>query len=134
MSFVYKRVENIKHKGFSVFYKKPINTEMHIVKEFSDKYEYFYKEKEGDFISLGKFLNFSYYSTGNPFDEREYKKFVFEKNKHIFEPQIKNIYCCGIEESEEDMYLIEDMKYTCIRESESESYSQCEYPMYYSIK
>jgi hypothetical protein len=130
MSFVYKRVENIKYKGFSVFYKEPINTEMHNVKEFSNKYQYFYKEKEEDYISLGKFLNYSRFNCGNPFDDRDYKTFVFEKNKQIFEDKIKNIYCCGIEESDEDMYLIEDMKYTCIEVLKSES----EYPMYYSIQ
>ena len=113
-SAIYLKIDNIIYKEKEVFYRKPINIEMHLATEFSKNFEYFYKEKEEDddekIKNLGKFIEFGMYG-GNPYwDNYDYPIIKFEKD-NIFENKKKYIYCRGIPDINDNMYIIEDMEY-----------------------
>jgi hypothetical protein len=106
---IYVKIENISYKGKEVFYRKPINIEMHLVTEISKNYEYYYIEyttKEPKY--LGKFIEFGMYG-GNPYwDNYDYPIIKFEKD-NIFENKKQYIYGRGIPDVDENMFIIEDM-------------------------
>lgn len=107
---IYVKIDKILYKGKEVFYKKPINTELHIATEFSKNYEYYYKENEEEPRYIGKFIEFGMYG-GNPYwDNYDYPIIKFKK-ENIFENKKEKIYCKGIPDSDENMYIIEDMEY-----------------------
>ena len=124
MQTIYVKVENIYYKEKEVFYKQPINTELHKATEYNSNYLYYYKENDNDTdeISnkyLGKFKSFSKYRSDSYFDDTNYDVIEFEKDI-IFENKKENIYCKGIPDSDdENMYIIiEGMTYDI-------------YPLYY---
>jgi hypothetical protein len=96
-------------KEKTVYYKKPIITNKHKATEFTDNYEYYYTENENSKY-LGKFIEFSKFNCGNPFDDHDYQVLVFDKDK-IFDNKINNIYCKGIPDIDEKMRKIEDILY-----------------------
>ena len=108
---IFIKVETLRYKGNAVYYKKPILVHMHKATEFNDKYQYYYKEKNGEdeefptHESIGKFVEF-----GNPYDDRDYNVLIFEKKK-LFNNKINHIYCMGIPDTDENMILVEDMMY-----------------------
>lgn len=108
---IYVKIETMRYKGQKVFYRKPINTELHIATEFSKNYEYYYKEETDETPKyLGKFEGKGMYG-GNPYwDDYDYPIIKFEK-ENIFDNKTKFIYCKGIPDSDENMVLIEDMAY-----------------------
>jgi len=67
---IYVKIDKMIYKGKEVFYRKPINTDMHLATEFSKNYEYYYKEdttKEPKY--LGNFIEFRMYRSSPYFDE-----------------------------------------------------------------
>jgi len=108
---IFVKIDKMYYQGKEVFYKKPINTELHIATEFSKIiYEYYYKEKEEEPRYLGKFEGNGMYC-GNPYwDDYDYPIIKFEK-ENVFENKKENIYCKGIPDSDENMCIIEDMMY-----------------------
>jgi len=112
-SAIYVKIETISYKGKEVFYRKPINIEIHLVTEFSKNYEYFYKEKEEVDVEpkyLGKFIEFGMYG-GNPYwDNYDYPIIKFEKD-NVFENKKQYIYGRGIPDSFENMFIIEDLEH-----------------------
>ena len=106
---IYVKIEKMIYKEKEVFYRKSINTEIHLATEFSKNYEYFYKENEEPKY-LGKFIEFGMYG-GNPYwDNYDYPIIKFEKD-NVFENKKKYIYCRGIPDTNDNMYIIEDMEY-----------------------
>lgn len=108
---IYVKIENMSYKGNEVFYRKPINTELHIATEFSKNYEYYYKEEtDVEPKYLGNFEGKGMYG-GNPYwDNYDYPILKFEK-ENIFDNKTKFIYCKGIPDSDENRILIENMIY-----------------------
>lgn len=113
-TFIFLKTDNMTYKGKTVYYKKPINTYLHKAIDFIDNYEYYYTENETKTIEtskyLGKFVEFSKFNCGNPFDDRDYKILVFEKDK-VFDNKTEFIYCKGIPNNDENMIKIEDILY-----------------------
>jgi hypothetical protein len=112
-SAIYVKIDKIIYKGKEVFYRKPINIEMHLATEFSKNYEYFYKEKEDEdekIKYLGKFIEFGMYG-GNPYwDNYDYPIIKFEKD-NVFENKKQYIYSRGIPDSADNMVIMEDIEY-----------------------
>jgi len=100
------------YKGNEIFYKKPINTELHQAIEISKNYEYYYKEheKEESPKFLGKFIEFRMYRSSGYYDDTNYPIIVFEHD-FIFENNKRNIYAIGIPDSNENKILIHGMDY-----------------------
>jgi len=113
-TFIFLKIDNITYKGKTVYYKKPILTDLHKATEFTENYEYYYTENETPTIEtskyIGKFLEFSKFNNGNPFDDRDYPIFVFEKDK-VFDNKTDYIYCKGIPDTDENMIKIDDISY-----------------------
>ena len=111
-TYIYTPVETIYYKGKEVFYKQPINTELHKATKYTNNYEYYYKNTEIDENPkyLGKFRSFGKYRSDSYFDDRDYTVIEFEKDI-VFENKIDNIYCKGILDSDENMGIIEDITY-----------------------
>jgi hypothetical protein len=109
---IYIKIDFITYKRKEVFYKKPINTELHKATEYTNNYEYYVKETESDENPkyLGKFIEFSMYRGSSYYDDCNYPIIVFEKG-NVFENKKENIYCKGIPNSCENLDLIEDMYY-----------------------
>ena len=98
-------------QGYEMYYRKPINTELHAVMEISKNYEYYYKENEEEELKyLGKFIERRMYRSSSYFDEYDYPIISFEKD-NVFENKIKFIYCKGIPDTDENKILIKDMMY-----------------------
>ena len=107
---IYVKIETMSYQGKEVFYKKPINTELHAATEFSNNYEYYYKENEEEPKYLGKFEGNGMYG-GNPYwDDYDYPIIKFE-NKNVFENKKIYIYCKGIPDSDENMVIMVDIEY-----------------------
>jgi hypothetical protein len=115
---IYVKIETMSYKTKQVFYRKPINTELHLATEFSRNYEYYYKEEtDVEPKYLGKFEGKGMYG-GNPYwDNYDYPIIKFEK-ENIFDNKTEFIYCKGIPDSNDNMCIIEDMEYE-------------EFPVYY---
>lgn len=109
---IYVNIENMSYKGKEVFYKKPINTELHKAVEYNHHYEYYYKETETDENPrfLGKFQVFRKYRSSSYFDDYDYPIIVFEKD-NIFEDKKDKIYCKGIPDSDNNKIAIKYMTY-----------------------
>ena len=108
---IYVKIETMSYKRKEVFYRKPINTELHIATEFSKNYEYYYKEEtDVEPKYLGKFEGNRMYRGSFHFDDYDYPVLIFEK-ENIFDNKTKFIYCKGITDTDENMVLIEDMEY-----------------------
>ena len=110
---IYLKIDNMSYEGKEIFYKKPINTELHVATEFSKHYEYFYKEIETDENPkyLGKFVEKRMYRSSCHFDEYDHPILAFE-NENIFDNKTKFIYCKGIPDLGKNiMHVIDNMAY-----------------------
>ena len=43
-AFIYLKTDTIRYQGKEVYYRKPINTELHQATEYNHHYEYYYKQ------------------------------------------------------------------------------------------
>jgi hypothetical protein len=105
--------DNIKYKGYSLYYKKPIDESIYKASEFNGKYKYFYKDlnnKTTTLKPLGKFKIMSKRSSNCRWNDYDYDVYEFT-NDYIDVSDKDNIYCQGISESEENMTLVKDMDY-----------------------
>ena len=111
--FMYINIDNIEYKGYKTFYKLPIDT---ITKQkitiFNDKYIYYLKTESSneEYKLLGKFECISKINLGCPYNDYDYDVYVFENDK-VLCTQKECIYSVGIPDSNENMFLIEDMKF-----------------------
>lgn len=111
-SSIYVKIDKMSYRGKEIFYKKPINTELHRATEMTKNYEYFYKEIETDENPkhLGKFVEKRMYRSSCHFDEYDHPILAFE-TENIFDNKTKFIYCKGIPDSDENKVIIDDMEY-----------------------
>jgi hypothetical protein len=80
-SFIYLKTNHFNYKGKEVFYKKPINTELHKATEYNEYYEYYYKTSETNkLVLLGNFTEIRKHSNNSYFDDSDYPILVFEKD------------------------------------------------------
>jgi hypothetical protein len=106
---IYIKMDKMYFQGYEMYYRKPINTELHPAMEILKNYEYYYKENEEQELKfLGKFIECRMYRSSSYFDEYDYPIIVFEKD-NVFENKKKFIYCKGIPDIDENKILIEDM-------------------------
>jgi len=116
MDMIYIQIDNMSYQRKKVFYKKPINTQLHKATEYTNNYEYYLKQTDENYKYLGKFIEFTMYHSSSYYDDNNYPIIAFEK-ENVFENKKENIYCKGIPNSE-NFILIEDMCYG-------------EFPLYY---
>lgn len=109
-AFIYLKTDNIRYKGKEVYYRKPINTELHKATEYNENYEYYYKGVNEKLVVLGKFVTLRKYRSDSYFDDCDYPIIVFDTD-FVYETKKENIYCKGIPDSDENRILIEDMEY-----------------------
>jgi len=111
-AFIYLKTDTIRYQGKEVYYRKPINTELHQATEYNDHYVYYYKQtvNNGPLVFLGKFVELRKYRSDSYFDDHDYPIIVFEKD-FVYETKKENIYCKGIPDSDENMILIDNMNY-----------------------
>ena len=108
---IYVNVDSMSYKGEKVFYKKPINIELHKATEYTSNYEYYYKENDETLKYLGKFIEFGMYRSDSYYDDTNYPIIVFQ-NENIFENKKEKIFCKGIPETiDNNMIAIKDMMY-----------------------
>jgi hypothetical protein len=111
MNYVYMKINNLKYKGFDLYYRTEINTTAEQATVFNDKYEYFYKSLYSDTIKeLGKFKVMSKRSSNLRYNDYDYDVYEFT-NDYISCDEKKNIYCRGIAETGDNMVQLEDMLY-----------------------
>lgn len=105
-------IDNIKYKGYNLYYKKPIDVSIHTATEFNDKYIYIYKDPYTKITpkTLGKFIRMSKRSSNCYWDDHDYEVYEFT-NGYIPVSDKDNICCHGVSESDENMTLVEDMDY-----------------------
>ena len=110
-AFIYLKVNNFSYKGKEVYYRKPINTELHKATEYNEYNQYYYKTSETNkIVLLGNFIEIRKHSSNCYFDDCDYPIIVFEKD-FVYETKKENIYCKGIPDSDENVVLINDMNY-----------------------
>jgi len=108
---IFIKIDKMYFQGYEIYYRKPINTELHAAMEISKNYEYYYKENEEEQPKyLGKFIECRMYRSSSYFDEYDYPIIVFEKD-NVFENKKKFLYCKGIPDTDENKILMEDMVY-----------------------
>ena len=116
--YVYIQIENMSYNGCNLYYKKPINIEMHKAIEMSDKYFYYKKSSYSDsYIPLGKYKYKAVRSSNCRYDDYDYDVYEFTED-YISCNEKGIIYCKGIPESSENMICFDNMYYQ-------------EYPIYY---
>jgi hypothetical protein len=105
------KINNLKYKGFDLYYRTEINTTAEQATVFNDKYEYFYKSLYSDTVKeLGKFKVMSKRSSNFRYNDYDYDVYEFT-NDYISCDEKKNIYCRGIAEKGDNMVQLEDMLY-----------------------
>ena len=111
-AFIYLKTDTIRYQGKVVYYRKPINTELHQATEYNDHYVYYYKQTvdNGQLVFLGNFVELRKYRSDSYFDDRDYPIIVFDKD-FVYETKKDNIYCKGIPDSDENMILIDNMDF-----------------------
>jgi hypothetical protein len=111
-AFIYLKTDTIRYQEKEVYYRKPINTELHQATEYNDHYEYYYKQTvgNGQLVPLGKYVGLRKYRSDTYFDDHDYPIIVFDKD-FVYETKKQNIYCKGIPDSDENKILIDNMDY-----------------------
>ena len=111
MNVTYIKIDNIKHKGFNLYYKKEIDENMNKATRFNNNYKYFYKSPESNIIkSLGLFKHIGKKSSGSRYCDIDYDIYQFEED-FVFFSKKDNIYSIEQSVCYDNMVLIEDMFY-----------------------
>jgi len=120
--YTYAIVPNLKYGGKIVYYRKPYEGIITAATIFNDKYTYFYKDPKSSVLKpLGKFQKHGMRSTGNYSYDYDYPVYEFENNDYYQCENQKYIYCIELQNTRENMVLIEDLLYE-------------DYPIYYESK
>jgi hypothetical protein len=109
MSYHYNKLEGMKNNGNEVYYKTPINVNIHKSTIFNDKYIYYF-ETGIEYKLLGKYLGKGKINMGNYCNDIDYEAYIFE-NEKILCHYDKSIHCCGVPDTDENMTLIKDITY-----------------------
>jgi hypothetical protein len=119
MSYNCIKIDDIKYKGFNVYYKKKINMDIRLARKFDSDYIYYQKIPDNNVSSnfkmklLGKFISRSKKNLGTYSYDADYDVYQFE-NDYVFCDQHDTIYCTDITNEDltaENMILIEDLYY-----------------------
>ena len=107
----YIKINNIKYKGYEVYYKKNIDNSMIKAITFNDNYKYFYKIPNSEIIkSLGKYKGTKVINSECRYYDIDYYLYVFD-NDNILRDNKDNIYCIELPIVYDNMVLIEDLTY-----------------------
>jgi len=107
----YIKIDNLKYKGFDLYYKKEISNIMSEAIIFNDNYQYFYKEPNSEVVKqLGYYKGIINKSTGCRYHDIDYYVYIFS------EEEVQNynkmyIYSIEIPKHYDNLILIEDMLY-----------------------
>ena len=111
MSFVYYRIKDMKHEGYNIYYKTPVNGGIHKATVFDDKYTYYYKSASSNNMRpLGKFKYYSKRSSMTRWDDYDYEVIEFTED-YINLDEKNNVYCEVIHESGEHMIHVDSLLY-----------------------
>lgn len=111
MSYHFLKINKMKHKGFDVYYKMPVNLEIQQATIFNDKYTYYYKTEGSDSMYvLGQFKTMGKVHCNSYHHDYDYDAYFFD-TREIVTSKKSCIYCCVIPDSEENMIPIEDTTY-----------------------
>jgi hypothetical protein len=118
METTYIKINNIKHKGFELYYKKKIDNTMTKATIFDNNYKYFYKLPDSIVVrSLGYFKYIGKKSSESRYYDFDYDIYQFDED-FVLCSKKDNIFCIEQPMHYENMVLMEDMFYF-------------EYPVYY---
>jgi len=109
------KIENLKYKGFELYYKKPVDVNLRKATIFNNDYNYYYKSGDEPIKLLGYFKGICKVNLGCPFSEYDYDVYNFDNDK-IFYTKKEFIYCSEIPYSKHDndnntFFIIEEMFY-----------------------
>lgn len=142
MNFIFIKINNIKYKGFDIYYKKIVEnyitdinniTDMNNIEKatiFNNNYIYYYKDNNisnVDFKKLGKFKCMNKMNSRLLYHDFDYDVYEFEED-NVFSNKIEFIYSVPISESSKDMILIEDFTFT---EDNTENNSLNKFEVYF---
>ena len=116
----YIKINNIKYKGYDVYYKKHIDNIMTKATVFNDNYNYFFKNDKSSIVKpLGKYKRTKNSSSDCRYYDIDYYIYEFE-NDEILSNNKDNIYSIELSILYDNMVLIDDLIYE-------------EYSVYYRI-
>jgi hypothetical protein len=108
--YVYYKIANITNNGYELYYKEPIDINMHKATVMNAKYNYFYKSPYYDTTrNLGTFKCVSKRSSNCRYDDYDYDVFEFSEYDHLACSEKENLYCMGIPETGKNMILIDGL-------------------------
>jgi len=117
MSYNCIKIDDIKYKGFNVYYKQKINTDIRLARKFDGDCIYYQKISDVSCNSkmklLGKFITRSRKNLGTYSLDADYDVYQFE-NDYVFCDQSDKIYCTDIKNevlTVENMIVIKDLYY-----------------------
>lgn len=111
MNNFFIKIDNFFYKGNILFYKKPVDNDLHKAKDFNDKYMYYFDKKQnGQLKTLGKFIRKSKRLSNGFYNDYDYDVYEFEKET-INCDESEYIFCCAIHESDENMILVPELSY-----------------------
>lgn len=126
MNFIFVKIDNIKYKGFDIYYKKLVEnntnnannmtdiTNIEKATIFNNNYIYYYKDtniSNTDFKKLGKFKCMNKMNSRLLYHDFDYDVYEFEEDK-VFSNKVQFIYSIPILESDKNMILINDFIFT----------------------
>jgi len=107
----YIKIDNLKYKGFDLYYKKQISNIMSEAIFFNDNYQYFYKDPNSKVVKpLGYYKGIINKSTDCRYYDIDYYVYDFSEGE-VISNEKSNIYSIEIAKQYDNMILIEDMLY-----------------------
>ena len=107
----YIKIDNLKYKGFDLYYKKEIDNIMSKALFFNDNYNYFYKESNSALVKpLGYYKGIINKSTDCRYYDIDYYVYNFSEGE-VISNEKSNIYSIEIAKQYDNMILIENMLY-----------------------
>lgn len=111
-TYVYNKIANIKHNGYDLYYREPIDTQMRKATAMNAKYNYFYKSPYNDTIqTLGQFKGLSKRNSESRAYDYDFDVFEFTEYDYISCSEKNNLYCMGIPEEGASMVRIDSLFY-----------------------
>jgi hypothetical protein len=111
VSITYIKMNDIKYKGYQVYYKKSIDNIMTKATEFNEHFKYFYKQSDSIVIkSMGKYKGYKIVSSECRYYDGNYHIYEFEEG-NISTDKKECIYCIEIPIIYNNMILIDDITY-----------------------
>ena len=111
MSFVYYQIKDMKHEGYNIYYKTPVNAGIHKATVFDDKYTYYVRSTlSNNMRPLGKFKYYSKRSSMQRWNDYDYEVIEFT-NDYVDLDERNHVFCEVIPESGEHMIHVESLLY-----------------------